>query len=253
MTGVLAGKVALITGTGGGQGRAAALRFTAEGATVAGCDVNATAAKETAEAVTAAGGTMASSAPVDLSDAGQARTWVEQAARDHGRIDIVYNNASAARFSPIPDMSVEDWHFTLRNELDLVFFVTKYAWPYLAVRGGVIINVGSVAGLRGNRNAPMVAHAATKGGVIAMTRQMAVEGAVHGIRAVSISPGTIETPGTAEILSQPAVRDALLGQGLVSRLGRPRDVVDLAVYLASEAAEFLTGADFVVDGGMTAL
>jgi NAD(P)-dependent dehydrogenase (short-subunit alcohol dehydrogenase family) len=253
MTKTLDGKVALITGTGGGQGRVAALRFTAEGATVVGCDVNASAAKETLDAVTTAGGTMISSAPVDLSDPAQAQGWVEQAARDCGRIDVVYNNASATRFGPVPDLPVEDWYFTLRNELDLVFLVTKYAWPHLAVNGGVIINVGSVAGLRGNRNAPMVAHAASKGGVIAMTRQLAVEGAAHGIRAVSISPGTIQTPGTAEILSQPAVRDALLAQSLVPRLGQPGDVVEVAVFLASSGAEYLTGIDIAVDGGMTAL
>jgi meso-butanediol dehydrogenase/(S,S)-butanediol dehydrogenase/diacetyl reductase len=116
-----------------------------------------------------------------------------------------------------------------------------------------VINTASVAGWVGNRSVPFVAHAATKGGVIAMTRQIAAEGAPVGIRAVSISPGTIVTPGTADVLSAPAVRDALVGQSLIPRLGAPAEVVSLAAFLASDEAGYITGADFVVDGGFTAV
>src|SRR5690606_35162915 len=154
-----------------------------------------------------AGREMTGSAPVDLGDSEQARRWVEEAAAAHGRLDVLYNNASAARFGPISDFSVEDWHFTIRNELDLVFYTTKYAWPALARTGGVIINVGSTAGLVGARQAAKTAHSATKGAVIAMTRQLAAEGAEHGIRAVCISPGAIETPGTASFFADPKVRE----------------------------------------------
>jgi meso-butanediol dehydrogenase / (S,S)-butanediol dehydrogenase / diacetyl reductase len=248
-------KVALITGIGGGQGRAAALRFAAEGAIVVGCDIDGAAARETLAAVRDAGlDANIAVDGVDLGDPDQARHWVEGAAERHGRINVVHNNASAARFGSIGELSVEDWRFTIRNELDQVFFVTKYAWPILVRSGGgTVINVASVAGWTGNRSVPFVAHMATKGGVIAMTRQMAAEGGPLGIRAVSISPGTIVTPGTADVLAVPGVRDALVAQSLIPRLGQPADVVALAVFLASDEAGYITGTDFVVDGGLTAV
>jgi meso-butanediol dehydrogenase / (S,S)-butanediol dehydrogenase / diacetyl reductase len=251
----LSDKVALITGIGGGQGREAAVRFAAEGATVVGCDINGAAAKETLSAVRDAGlDADIESTDVDLGDPEQARAWVEGGAERHGRIDIVYNNGSAARVGSIADLSVEDWRFTIRNELDLVFFVTKYAWPVLIRSGGgVVINTASAAGWIGNRSVPFVAHMATKGGVIAMTRQLAAEGGPVGIRAFSISPGTIVTPGTADVLAVPEVRDALVAQSLIPRLGMPADVISLAVFLASDEAGYITGADFVVDGGLTAV
>lgn len=234
------------------MGRAAALRFAAAGAVVVGCDVDEESHKQTVAEVEAAGGVIDGQAPVDLGDSAEATAWVERAAREHGRIDVVYNNASAARFAPVASMSDEDWRFTIRNELDLVFYVTRAAWPHLAERGGVIINVASVAAHRGNVQVPILAHTATKGGVVAMTRQLAAEGAPHGIRAVSISPGTIESPGTAATLADPAVRAGLLSQTLTTRLGVPTDVVSLALHLADDEAGFLTGIDFLVDGGMTA-
>lgn len=248
----MAGKIALITGTGGGQGREAALRFAAEGAHVVGCDLDADASDATAAAVKEAGGQMTASAPVDLGDSAAARDWVAQAAAAHGRIDILYNNASAARMGPIAEFSDDDWRFTIRNELDLVFYVTQAAWPHLVESRGVIINVASTAAHAASRAVPMVAHAATKGAVLAMTRQLASEGAPHGIRAVSISPGVIETPGTAEHLAVPEIRLALTEQCLIPRPGQPADVVGLAVFLASDEAAYITGTDFVVDGGMLA-
>src|ERR1700681_2408544 len=115
----LAGKVALITGTGGGQGRAAALSFTAAGAKVIGCDLKVEGNRETVRIVKAAGGSISTMEPVDLGDAAQAKEWVEQAASQHGQIDILYNNGAAARFAAIENFSVEDWDFPIRNELNL--------------------------------------------------------------------------------------------------------------------------------------
>jgi NAD(P)-dependent dehydrogenase (short-subunit alcohol dehydrogenase family) len=147
VTGILANKVALISGTGGGQGRAAALHFAEEGAIVVGCDVNADANRETVKLVVAAGGIMTAPADaLDLSTSKGAQAWIDSAIADHGRIDVLYNNASAPRLAPIDKLSDEDWYFTLRNELDIVFFPTRAAWPHLAVRGGVIINIGSISG-----------------------------------------------------------------------------------------------------------
>jgi meso-butanediol dehydrogenase / (S,S)-butanediol dehydrogenase / diacetyl reductase len=244
------GKTVLITGTGGGQGRAAALRFAQAGAHVAGCDVNEEGNRETGALVREAGGFMVTMQPVDLGDPEAARRWVEEAAAASGRIDVLYNNASAAKFMPIESFSVEAWQFTVRNELDLVFYTTRFAWPFLQKHGGVILNVASVAGMSG---APPggAAHAATKGAIIAMTRQLAVEGAPHGIRVNAISPGVIETPGTAAMLADPAFRDLLLGNNLIKRMGQPQDVVALAMFLAGDEATYITGANFVVDGGFT--
>lgn len=247
----LKGKVVLITGIGGGQGRAASLLFTAEGAAVVGCDLDEATCVETVAAVRADGGTIEGMAPVDLGDADEAKRWVEEASAIHGRIDVLYNNASAARFAPVADLSLDDWRFTIRNELDLVFYVTKYAWPHLAQRGGVIINTASIAGWQGAET-PVLAHATAKAGVIGMTRQLAVEGAPVGVRAVSISPGPIETPGTAAILGDPTIRKQIASQTLLGRPGSADEVAALALFLASDEASYVTGADFVVDGGQLA-
>lgn len=253
MTGRLEGKVALITGTGGGQGRAAALRFAREGAIVVGCDFNGAAHEETATLLSAQGLRLLGRASVDLGDHEQARAWVEAAVVEHGGIDILYNNASAARFGKVNELSVEDWHYTIRNEIDLLFYTTKYAWNHLAERRGVIINVSSTAAWGGSKVAGISAHAAAKGAVVSFTRQLAVEGAPLGIRAVSLSPGFIATPGTSEFLENPVARAALLDGVLMDRPGEPEEVVALALFLASGEASFVTGSDFVIDGGLLAI
>lgn len=249
----LSGKVALITGTGGGQGRAAALLFAREGALVAGCDVNAAAHAQTCELLRSEGLEMSGRAPLDLGDPEQARNWVEEAAAAYGHIDILYNNASAARFGPIADFSIEDWHYTIRNELDLIFFTTKYAWPHLIRQGGVIINIASTAAWGGSKAAGISAHAAAKGAVVAFTRQLAVEGAPHSIRAVSISPGFVATPGTAAFMEDPVAKATLLDGILMERAGQPEEIVSLALFVASGEASFLTGSDLVIDGGLLAV
>ncbi|MAT50198.1 MAG: dehydrogenase [Porticoccaceae bacterium] len=241
-------KVVLITGTGGGMGREAALRFAAEGARVVGCDVKVDGNRKTVEMVRARGGDIHTMEPVDLGDPEKARAWVEEAAAIHGGIDILYNNASAARFAPIESFAPEDWQFTMRNEVNLVFYVTRYAWTHLARKGGVILNTGSVAGIAGSGPGG-AAHAAAKGAIIAFTKQLAQEGAPHNIRAVTISPGFIETPGTQDIAQMPEVRDALIARNMIKRIGSAADVVGVALFMASDEASFITGANIVVDGG----
>lgn len=248
----LQGKVALISGTGAGQGRTAALRFAREGATVIGCDINESDFRQTAELLAQEGLELHGNAPVDLGDPEQARAWVESAAGQFQCFDILYNNASAARFGPVGEFSIEDWRFTMRNDLDLVFYVTHFAWPYLSRPGGVIINIASTAAWCGSRAAGKAAHAAAKGGVVALSRQLAVEGASSGIRAVSISPGFIKTPGTAAFIENPATRAAILDGVLLDRPGEADDVVSLALFLASNEGAYITGSDLVVDGGLLA-
>ena len=144
---------------------------------------------------------------VDLGDAEQARAWVDAAVATYDGIDVLYNNASTQRFGALDELSIEDWDFTMRNELDLVYYTVRAAWPHLkAYGGGSIINVGSIAALRGVEFMPQNAHSTAKGGVIALTLQLVVEGGPHGIRANVISPGMTETPNTAPMLADPPER-----------------------------------------------
>jgi NAD(P)-dependent dehydrogenase (short-subunit alcohol dehydrogenase family) len=226
--------------------------FAEHGAVVVGCDINAEQNNETSKLVAEAGGTMHGYAPVDLGDPEQAETWVEDAASLYGRIDVVYNNASAAKFAPFGEIDIDDWRFTMRNEVDLVFFVTRFAWKYLIKQGGVVINTASVSGHAGTHAAPQVSHSAAKGAILAMTKQLAVEGAKYGVRAVSISPGVIESPATKPFLEDPTARGVMLGDALIQRAGQPVEVAQMALFLASDAASYITGSDFLVDGGRMA-
>ena len=158
MPGRLHGKVALITGTGGGQGRAAALLFAAEGAIVVGGDLKSDSSQETVELVRAAGGAITSVHPGDFAERAEVEAWISSAVAERGRIDVLYNNASAPRFRSIADMSVEDWQSTIRNELDLIFHVTQAAWPYLIAAGG-----GSIVASHGRRRNRIIGRRATRG------------------------------------------------------------------------------------------
>ena len=253
--GRLAGKVALITGTAGGQGAAAARLFAAEGATVVGCDLDAERAHAVAAEIVAAGGAMSADAPVDVADPDAAAAWVDGAAARSGGIDVLYNNASAPRVGPFEDMTWEDWRFTQRNELDRIFTVTRAAWPHLIARGGgVIVNTASVSAYRGAAFIEQAAHGAAKGGVLAITRHLAASGARHGIRANSISPGLIVTPQISDFLDAPGhpVHEMLRTHPL-GRLGQPEDVARVALFLASDDASYLNAVDIVVDGGQSVI
>ena len=211
-------------------------------------------AEETVEMVRAAGGVMTSTHPLDLADREAVASWVSAVVAEHGGIDILYNNASAPRFAPIAQMSVDDWQSTLRNELDVVFHVTALAWPHLVARGGgSIVNIASMQGISAIRFAPGgFAHAATKHGIVGMTRELALEGGPHGIRVNAISPGLIVTPATQAMVAVPGLLDSFLDRQIIKRAGEPEDIARAALFLASEEASFITGANLVVDGGYTA-
>lgn len=251
--GRLDGKVVLITGTAGGQGACAARLFCGEGAIVFGCDLDAERADAVVEEIRDAGGEIHSTAPVDLADPEAARAWVDGAAVRAGGIDVVYNNASAPRVGPFEEMTWDDWQFTLHNELDLIFTVTKAAWPHLIARGGgVVINTASVSAHRGATFIEQAGHGAAKGGVLAITRHLAASGARHGIRCNSISPGLIVTAQIEPFLDEPGhpVHEMRHSHPL-GRLGEPRDVAALALFLASDDASYLNAVDIVVDGGQS--
>ena len=250
----LENRVALITGIGGGMGREAARRFAAEGAKVVGCDINVEGLEETVRLVRAEGGEITGHAPVNAGVASAVETWIDHAADVYGAIDILYNNASIQRFGAIDEISVEDWDFAIDMELNIVFYAVRAVWKHLKKRGGVIVNIGSIAGTRGVEFMPQNAHGAAKAGVINLTQQLAVEGGRHGIRAVCISPGFIQTPATSFLVENPppAIK-ATWDRIPLGRIGRPDDVVSAAVFLASDEASWITGVNLVVDGGSSVL
>jgi NAD(P)-dependent dehydrogenase (short-subunit alcohol dehydrogenase family) len=251
----LDGKVALISGTAGGMGRAAAVEFAAQGAAVVGCDIDEEGAEQTVELVTSAGGTVTSLAPIDLTSEKDAAAWVAHGVATYGGVDVLYNNASIARVGPFDELTLEGWRFAMTYELDLVFISTKAAWPALIDRGGgVVINVASVAAKLGASFVHQHAHGAAKGGVLAFTKHLVVSGAPHRIRAVSISPGMILTPATRPVVSHPSgPGETLIAQIPSGRFGEADEVARLAAFLASDAAAYINGADVAIDGGVTAV
>jgi meso-butanediol dehydrogenase / (S,S)-butanediol dehydrogenase / diacetyl reductase len=252
--GRLAGKVVLITGIGGGMGRAAAMRFAAEGAKIVGCDLFEEGANETVALVEAAGGEITNFAPVNLANAAETQAWVDAAIGVYGKVDVLYNNASTPRFGEVQELSIEDWDFTINNELNLVFYACKAIWPYFMEHKGVIVNVGSIAGTRGVEFMAQNAHGTAKGGVISLTQQLAAEGGKYGIRAVCVSPGFTVTPSTAWLVEggpKPFLDN--IARIPLGRVGEPDDIVNAALFLASDEASWITGINLVVDGGGSVL
>jgi NAD(P)-dependent dehydrogenase (short-subunit alcohol dehydrogenase family) len=246
----LSNKVCVITGTGGSIGSAAAVAFAREGALVVGCDVNVAAAEGTVDMVHAQGGQMISLQPCQLSKPADCQALVDFAVRTYGRIDVLFNNAAMAYFNWLEDITDEEWSRDLREEVDLVFFLTRAAWPHLKANHGVVVNTASLNALLSFKTLPSLAHTTAKAGIIGMTRQLAMEGREHGIRANSISPGLIETNQTREQLKDTEWARAMLGRTLLARLGRPEEVANVALFLASDESSYVTGIDIVVDGGM---
>lgn len=253
--GRLDGKVTLITGTARGMGRSSALLFAREGARVVGCDLDEAGAEETLELVLAEGGEMTSTAPVDLGNLEATRAWIDDAAAAHGGIDVLFNNASSPRVGPFVEMTPDDWHHTIRNELDLVYFATAAAWPHLIARGGgTVINTASIAATRGAAFFQQAAHGAAKGGVLAFTYHVAAAGAAHRIRANAILPGMIRTPSTEFLFETDESPGAkLAAANPLGRVGHPDDVAKLAVFLASDDAWYINAAAIPVDGGQAAI
>jgi NAD(P)-dependent dehydrogenase (short-subunit alcohol dehydrogenase family) len=230
--GRLSGKIALVTGAASGIGQGCVAMFAREGAIVIGVDRN----------------------ECDLTDEAALNAFVAGIGNRHERIDILVNAAANAVFKWIEDMSYADWQGTLAGELDIVFLPTRAAWGLLKASGSAsIINFASANAHHALEGSPALAHCAGKGGVLAMTRQLAMEGAPHGIRANTISPGFIETAATTEhVNANPAFEAQVLAKNMVKRLGQPSDVAYCATWLASDEASYVTGADISVDGGATA-
>lgn len=246
-------RVCLITGAGSGMGRAAAQRFAAEGAAVVVAEIDTAAGRETVDLVQAAGG-RASFASADVSKAADCRAMVDQAVRDYGRIDVLYNNAG---IMPAADRSVIDtdeavWDDVLAVNVKGIYLGCKYAIPRMLEQGGgSIINIASFVALIGC-SVPQDAYTASKGAVIALTKSLAVQFGGRGVRANAICPGPIETPMmTSFLLTNPDARAVRLARNPSGRFGRADDIVNLAVYLASDESTWTNGSIMVVDGGIT--
>jgi meso-butanediol dehydrogenase / (S,S)-butanediol dehydrogenase / diacetyl reductase len=229
-----AGPVALVTGAAGGIGSAVVAAFSAAGYRVLGVDRD----------------------EADLTDFDQASGAVARVVERYGRLDAVVcaHGGSGRRFGdgPVDECTEEGWDFTLEMNLKSVFLVCRAAVPALrAAGGGAIVNVASVLGLVGDRDFATHAYAASKGGLIALTRAMAITYAPDGIRCNVVCPGLIETPMSARAQADPAIRERLgVLQPLTGELGRPSDVAEAVLYLATST--FATGSVLTVDGGWTA-
>ena len=249
----LDGKVSIITGGGSGMGRVAAELFAKEGASVVVADFSEAAGEAAVAAVVAAGG-KASFVKVDVSSEDDARAMVQHAVATYGRVDTLYNNAG---IMPEADHSVIDtdvptWDQVMAVNVRGVFLGCKYAIPQMLERGsGSIINVASFVAILGC-SVPQDAYTASKGAVMALTRSLAVQFAGRGVRSNSISPGPVETPLLMEwLLKDEAAKQLRLARNPSGRFGKPEEIVNAAIYLASDESRWTNGANFVIDGGIT--
>jgi NAD(P)-dependent dehydrogenase (short-subunit alcohol dehydrogenase family) len=234
------------------MGRAAALLFAKEGGRIVGCDINVATAEATVAAVRAAGGEMVSLQPCDLTKFGDCQKAVEFAVQHYGRIDVLYNNAGMAYFGWVDEISNEDWNRTINEEVNLVFLLIKAAWPVMKKTGASIVNTASVSGWTSFDRLPGIAHTTAKGAVISMTRHVAMEGRLYGIRANSISPGAVDTPQLRPLMADPEWAEVLLSKIMLGRVAQPSEIAAAALFLASDESSFVTGADLLVDGGAMA-
>jgi NAD(P)-dependent dehydrogenase (short-subunit alcohol dehydrogenase family) len=249
----LDGKVCFVTGGGSGMGRVAATMFSAEGARVAVAELNAESGEAAAEEARAAGGD-ASFIRCDVTDDGAVAAAIAETVRRYGRLDVLYNNAGIMMSE---DRSVVDtdewvWDRTLAVNVKGIYLCCRHGIPEL-IRGGggSVINIASFVALVGC-SVPQDAYTASKGAVIALTKSLAVQFGPQGVRSNAICPGPIETPLMTEwLLNDPEARQVRLARNPTGRFGKPEDVVQLGVYLASDESRWTNGAALVIDGGIT--
>jgi NAD(P)-dependent dehydrogenase (short-subunit alcohol dehydrogenase family) len=248
----LRGKVALVTGAGSGIGKTSALLFARQGAKVFGSDINLETAQATAADAEAAGFPLAGVTRVDLAREAEIRQWVADSAARAGGIDILVNVAADVRWGWIEDVTLADFRYTVQMVADIIFVACQAVWPEMKRRGGgSIINISSANAHQALRGSPALSYVAGKGAITSMTRQLAMEGAPHGIRANTIAPGLIVSAGTREVIADPERAEQLRQGHMIARLGAPKDIAWAVLYLASDESSWVTASDLRVDGGAT--
>jgi len=244
----LKNKVAIITGARGGIGLGIAEEIAKEGARVVIADINLKDCEKACKKLEKKykGKTLA--VKVDVSKKEEVEEMVKQTVKKWGRLDIMVNNAGIVKFIPITETSEEDWDLILKVNLKGVFLCSQAAAKQMIKqRRGKIISIASIAGLVGFEN--IGAYCASKGGIIALTKEMALELAKYNIKVNAIAPGVIKTKMTEAMLKDKKTRENLLAQTPMGRVGKPEEIGKAAVYLASDDSDFVTGHTLVVDGG----
>jgi NAD(P)-dependent dehydrogenase (short-subunit alcohol dehydrogenase family) len=247
----LANRVALITGGGSGLGREMALVFADQGAIVIVNDIDVEAGERTVAEI----GSGASFLEADVADAASTERLFKAVRAAHGRLDVSVHNAGIMdpRDEGVVETPLEVWHRVIAVNLTGVFYCCRYAVPLMLDTEGTssLINIASFVALMGAA-APQIAYTASKGGVLALTRELAVQYARRGLRANAICPGPIRTPLLEHLISSEEKRRNRLNHVPAGRFGEPRDIASAALYLASEESDWVTGTEFLVDGGITA-